>query len=182
MISIILETLDNSEMTHQAIEHALIERLLLLSAAEELVVAVIKALPMSTELLLAVLVQIPNTGPKNQLSPSIITLSSPQIPHQRCHSHAGRTSRNSPPLLQALKFASALRLILAQHVVLIEWLAAVANKEGSGKQRSGCGAHLIDLGDRVWEGGGVDEDGLVEPGGEVWLAGEAFFLINPVRL
>lgn len=58
-----------------------------------------------------------------------------------------------------------MRLRLAHHIVVIVVLASCTDEEGSAHQRGGAGADLLDLGDGVWEWGGIDEDRLIEAGG-----------------
>lgn len=81
--------------------------------------------------------------------------------------HAPRASGNPPALLQALELAPARIVRLALHKVVIVVLAAGADEEGGREEGSRRGADLLDLGDRVGEGGGVVEHLLVEAGGNV---------------
>lgn len=81
--------------------------------------------------------------------------------------HATRASGNPPALLQALELAPARIVRLALHKVVIVVLAAGADEEGGREEGGRRGADLLDLGDRVGEGGGVVEHLLVEAGGNV---------------
>lgn len=76
--------------------------------------------------------------------------------------HAGGASRDLPPLLQAFDLALAVGLGLAKHEVVIVRLAAGADKKGGTEEGSRGGADLGHAGNRGREGGGVDEDLLVE--------------------
>lgn len=77
--------------------------------------------------------------------------------------HAGGTSCDLPALLQALNFPSTVREGLAFHEIIVEEGAASTNEEGCAEERGGGRAELLDFGDGVGEGSGVDEDLLVEP-------------------
>lgn len=55
-----------------------------------------------------------------------------------------------------------MRFFFAHHVVVIVGFAAGADEEGGAHQGAGSRANFVDFGDVVWEGGGVDEDLLVE--------------------
>ncbi|KAL8640971.1 MAG: hypothetical protein Q9228_002175 [Teloschistes exilis] len=90
----------------------------------------------------------------------------PPLAHQT-REFLSRTPRNPPPLLHTLKFAPPMRLCLAHHIVVIVVLASCTDEEGSAHQRGGAGTDLLDLGDGVWEWGGIDEDGLIKAGGSV---------------
>lgn len=76
--------------------------------------------------------------------------------------HARGTARHLPPFPQAVGLARAVGRGLALHEVVIVGFAAGADEEGGAEQRGGGGSDLLDLGDRVGEGRGVDEDLLVE--------------------
>ena len=77
--------------------------------------------------------------------------------------HARSAASNLPSLPQALEFALSFGLGLALHVVIIVGSAAVADEVGRAHQWRGTSSDLIDLGDVVGEGSGVDEVALVEP-------------------
>jgi len=76
--------------------------------------------------------------------------------------HAGGASRDLPPLLQAFDLALAIGLGLAKHEVVIVGLAACTDKKRGAEERSRGGADLGHAGNGGREGGGVDEDLLVE--------------------
>jgi hypothetical protein len=140
------------------------------------VVVVVEALPVAAELFQAVRVDILepwsshvslmpraySSGPRNGCPPK----PDPSQGMER-YVHAPRASGNPPALLQALELASARILRLALHKVVIVVLAARADEVGSRKKGGRRRADLLDLGDRVGEGGGVVEHLLVEAGGNV---------------
>lgn len=84
-------------------------------------------------------------------------------PERSRYVHASRTPGHPPALLQALELALAGVLGLAFHKVIVVVLAPGADKERSRKKRSRSGAELLDLGDRVGQGRGVNELLSVEP-------------------
>ena len=55
-----------------------------------------------------------------------------------------------------------MRLRLTDHIIIIESLAAITNKERSAQERGGRGADFFNWGDGGREGGCVYEDLLVE--------------------
>ncbi len=76
--------------------------------------------------------------------------------------HAPRASGNAAAFLHALKLAPAGVLGLALHVVIVVVPAAGADEEGGREEGGRTGANLLDLGDGVWQRGGVEEDVLIE--------------------
>lgn len=78
--------------------------------------------------------------------------------------HARSTSRNLPPLPQAIDLTPSIRLGLALHEIVIVGSAAGADKEGGAHERSGGGADLWDFWDVIGKRSGVDEEMLVESG------------------
>ena len=83
------------------------------------------------------------------------------------YSHTSRTPRNLPPLSHALHLPPPVRLRLAHHVIVVERLASRADEEGGTEQGRGTGTDFGDFGNGVWQGGRVEEDFLVESGGQV---------------
>lgn len=53
-------------------------------------------------------------------------------------------------------------LCFADHVVIIVGFTSCPNKERGAEEWSGAGAKFLDFGDRIWEGGCVDQYLLVE--------------------
>ncbi len=86
--------------------------------------------------------------------------------HTRVCSHAGGTSRHLAALAHAFQFAAASRLGLADHVVVVEGLAASANEERRTQQRAGTAANLLDLGNVIGQRRQVDKVLVVESGDE----------------
>lgn len=84
--------------------------------------------------------------------------------YKKLYAHAPRTSRHPPAFLQTLDFALARVLGLALHEIIVIVLASRADEEGRGHQRSRACAQLLDLGNRIWQWGRIDQLLLVEPG------------------
>ena len=85
--------------------------------------------------------------------------------------HTPRASSDSPALLQTFELALARVLGLALHVVIVVVFAPRANEERGRQKRGRAGTELLDLGNRVRQRGGVDEDVLVEAMiFQTWLA------------
>ena len=99
------------------------------------------------------------------LAPIAVSATLPPSPHQSAehNSHTGRTSRNFSTLPHAIHFTLSICVCLAHHIVIIVGLTSGTDKVGSAEERSGAGADFGHFGDRVGEGGCVDEDGLIEP-------------------
>lgn len=121
---------------YQILVNTLVELPLGGAALPELVVVVVEALPVGAELLQAGLVDVVDDAPG--------------------------AAGDAAALLQALKLALARVLRLALHVVIVVVAAAGADEEGGREEGGRRRAELLDLGDRVRKGGGVDEDLLVE--------------------
>lgn len=81
---------------------------------------------------------------------------------KRSDIHTPRASGDPPALLQALKLALSGVLSLALHIVVVVIFAPGADEKRSRHQRGRSGTKLFDLGNRVGQRGGVDEDMLVE--------------------
>lgn len=148
--------------TYQVVKDTLVELPFGLAALPQLVVVVVKALPVLAELLEAVLVDILDAVSTHV---SRIGLCGRWVLVAQWDVHAGGTAGDAAALLQTLELALAGVLGLALHVVIVVGAAAGADEERGGEQRGRSGANLLDGGDRVGEGGGVDEDLLVEPAG-----------------
>jgi hypothetical protein len=80
--------------------------------------------------------------------------------------HARGTSCDLPPLPQAVDLAPAIGFGLALHKVVVVGLAASTDEEGGTHQWSGAGTDFRDLRYVIGKGSGVDEDMLVESGGQ----------------
>lgn len=78
--------------------------------------------------------------------------------------HARGAAGDLPSLPQALEFSFSVCLRLALHVVITKGSAAVTDEVRSAHQWRGTSSDLIDLGNVIGEGSGVDETTLVEPG------------------
>lgn len=149
-----------SERTHQVVKNTLVQQTLGLAALPELLVVVLKALPVVAELVEAVLVEVLQPVCKTLVS-AVQFARCTLLPLQdslavRGRLHAGGASGNLPALLHAVQLAGAVGLGLAEHVVVIVGLASRADEEGGGQKRGGAGADLLDLGDVVGQRGGVD--------------------------
>ena len=133
--------------THQLIKHTPIQLPLIPPALPQLLIVRIQTLPMLAELL--------QTLPIHVVQ------------------HARRAARHLAPFLEALGLAFAVGERLAVHVVVIVGFAAGPDEEGGAEEGSGGGADFVDFGDGVRERGGVDEDLLVESGGNMLGRGGA---------
>lgn len=78
--------------------------------------------------------------------------------------HALRTPSDLPSLLQTLNLALAIGVRLALHEVVVVRLASRTDEVGCAHERCAAGAYLVDLGDVIWEGRGVDERRARESG------------------
>ena len=77
-------------------------------------------------------------------------------------SHTSRAPRHLSALAHTLDFPPAIRLRFADHVVIIEWLAASANEEGGAEQRRRADTYFGHFWHVVGEGRSVEEDLLVK--------------------
>lgn len=139
--------------THQLVEHALVQPPLLRSAVPELLVVVLKALPVRAELVKALLVNVADAAKCQHFSQTFGFWSS---------LHAGRTPGDLTALLHALELSPTVGLSLAHHVVIVVGLASCADEKGGTEKGRRTGTELLDLGDVVGQRGGVDEGLLVE--------------------
>lgn len=94
--------------------------------------------------------------------------------------HALGTPRYPSALFHAVELAPAIGLGLALHIVIVVVAAAGADEERGREKGRRAGTNLLDLGDRVREGGGVVMELLVEPGREK-LAGRRAVAMNQLR-
>merc|ERR1719487_2756969 len=133
---LVLRRTGDGLLQFQIVKHALVQRPLPPPTLPELLVVVVQALPVLAELVEAGLVDILED--------------------------AARTPRDLPSFSQTVHLALAIALVLAVHVVVIVRLAAGADEVAGAQQRGGGSTDLGDLGDVVGEGGGVDENLLVE--------------------
>lgn len=128
----------------------------------QLVVVVVEALPVLLELLQAVGVDVLDPGgsvsdlPTDPNSHRIVSGS---------NIHAPRASSDPTTLLEAFELSPARVLRLALHVVIVVVAAPGADEVGGGIERRRGDAELLDLGDRLGEGSGVDQLRLVEARG-----------------
>ena len=122
----------------QLVKHTLVQLALFRPAVPELLVVVLKTLPVGAELTQAVLVDVLD--------------------------NARGTPGDLAALLHALEFTPAVGLGLAHHVVIVEGLAARTNKVRGTEEGRRTGSELLDLGDVVRQRSCVDEGLLVEPG------------------
>jgi hypothetical protein len=162
-------------MTHQVLIDTLVQLPLGGPALPELLVVVFEALPVGAELLEAGLVDVLEAGrvsacvcrsrgpiPAHRSLPPGPILATRCRRTSRANVHTPGAAGHPAALLQALELAPARVLGLALHVVVIVVLASRADKE-RGRQKGGrAGTNLLDLGDRVWQRGGVVENLLVE--------------------
>jgi hypothetical protein len=177
--------------TYQVIENTLVQLPLGLTALPQLLVVVLKTLPVLAELFQAVLVDVLDPVQVQAVShcaalgyglPGVfqetwIPMSEQQVlwdPGVRWNRdlHTGGASRHTAAFLQALGLALAGVLVLALHEVIVVGAASGTDEERCGEKGSRGGTNLRDLGDVVGEGCRVDEDLLVEAaGGKVSLSG-----------
>lgn len=157
-------------MTYNLLKDTLVQLPLGRPALPELLVVVVEALPVLAELLEAGLVDVVETAKQSNGSAHTARLDGASgdreelagVPRGVRNIHASCAAGDSPALLQALELALAGVLGLALHVVIVVVAAAGADEERCGQEGSGAGADLIDLGDRVGQGGGIVENLLVE--------------------
>jgi hypothetical protein len=173
LLASVVCVIDWGSIAYQLVEDAVVEGHLGLTALEEIVVVVLKAVGVGLELIEAVGVDILDTVART------ISVSCPAYSLRVIESairffpktlrakyiHASSTARHLAPLLQALDLPAAISLVLALHEIVVKCLAAVANEVRRAGQESRGGANLLHLGDVVRHGGGVHEDMLVEPVG-----------------
>lgn len=164
--------------THQIIVNAFVQFPLVVTALPHLLVVVLQAFPVGSELFKTVCVDILDTAPCHVSARGHILYPIPRIANRRSvaglraslrhsdhrlhveirergfykklYAHAPRTSCHPPALLQTLDFALARVLGLALHEIIVIVLAPRANEEGRGHQRSRACAQLLDLGNRIW--------------------------------
>jgi hypothetical protein len=70
--------------------------------------------------------------------------------------HALGTACDLPSLFHALKLASTLRILLAFHVIVIEWSTSRSNEKGSTHQRGGSSSNLLDFGNAIRQRGEIE--------------------------
>jgi len=84
----------------------------------------------------------------------------------RCFSyvHARCASCDLATLPQTIRLALSVRLVLADHVIIVVRLASGTNKVCGAQQWSRTGSYFGDLWNVIWKRSGVNEDALVESG------------------
>ena len=141
--------------THQLVKHTLVQPPLLRPAVPELLVVVLKALPVAAKLVKALLVDVADAAKCQRFF---------QTSKCRSSLHTRRTPGDLAALLHALQLSPAVGLGLAHHVVIVVGLASRADKERGAEEGRRTGSEFLDLWDIVGQRGGVDEGLLVEAG------------------
>ena len=78
------------------------------------------------------------------------------------HLHALCTSCNPASLLHTIQLSPSRLLRLALHEIIIVRPTSRSDKETCGEQRRRTATNLLDLWDAIWEGGGIEENVLIE--------------------
>lgn len=162
----LLETLDEvstansnvarQEKTHQLLKNTIVQFHLGPAAFPQVVVVVLQTLPVGSELLQAVGVDILDTA-QSQHFPNHQSTSDKSV-----DVHTSRTTSDLTTLLQTFQFPASIRLALALHVIVIECPAPISNEISCARQRRRRSSDLFDLGDIGGHRGGVHQDTLVE--------------------
>ena len=162
--------------TYQFVKNASIELPFLCSTMPHLLIMIVQALPMRTELLQAILVDVvdPSTSRHQLWSRSPIVTNPLPFPHglaifypeavyEQAYLHAGCTSCRLSALPHAIYLTLPVGICLALHVIIVEGSTSRTDKKSSAEKGSRASADLFDLGDGVRKGCCVNEDLLVEP-------------------